>query len=101
MTLNKGRADNIGSIICMAKWLNSTHLLRETKLYKELQDEWNYFLLCNILDPDRKGQKATIEEQLIAWQVIADRNAWKLLPKWYGRRVRAMLKVGLLAPPKK
>jgi len=64
--------------------------LRKTKMYKSMTS----YLACAYAEGFCEGEGATEEEQLIAWQWIADTEIWRNLQGFYGRAVHALKDAG-------
>lgn len=62
---------------------------RARKFYKELTS----YTACETVE---WSETATQEEQLTAWQWIADKEIWKGLQGWYGRTFASLKEGGLI-----
>ena len=63
--------------------------LRETDYYKNLTS-------YNACETVEWSEDATEEQQLIAWQWIADKKIWTGLQGWYGRMVNHLQSIGVI-----
>lgn len=63
--------------------------LRATKFYKELTP----YIACETVE---WSEDATEQEQIIAWQYIADKKLWQGLQGWYGRTVHQLKETGII-----
>lgn len=65
---------------------------RQTDFYKSLDS----YTACETVE---WSETATAEEQIIAWQWIADTGLWQGLQGWYGRNVASLLGGGYINDP--
>jgi len=68
---------------------------RESDFYQQLTP----YLACAYAEGFCEGEGATQQEQLIAWQYIADTGLWGSLQGWYGRTVHALIDEGYILRP--
>ena len=69
---------------------------RKTALYQSMTP----YQACAYAEGFLEGEDASVEEQCIAWQYIADTGLWLQLQSWYGRTVEQLITSGRIAPPK-
>lgn len=65
---------------------------RRTKLYKRL----DHYTACSIAEGFCEGEGASEQDQLTAWQYIADTVLWKSLQGFYGRTVANLKEQGVI-----
>jgi hypothetical protein len=67
---------------------------------QELYDKMTPYLACAIAEGFCEGEGASEEDQITAWQYIADTGIWRGLQGWYGRAVHSLIEDGIISKPK-
>jgi len=68
---------------------------------QELYDKMTPYLACAYAEGFCEGEGASEEDQITAWQYIADTGLWRGLQGWYGRAVASLLEAGIITVKEK